>query len=364
MEDLIESSSVTPSTAPHSRSLPIREDCWSEEATSTLVDAWGRRYLELNRGNLRQKDWQDVADTVNALHGHTKKTHRTDVQCKNRIDTIKKKYKIEKSRVVSSNGTLTSSWPFFERLDSLIGSNFNSSIKKPPSPSLSPSPPVALPLHPSYRRTPPVSSTPPPQPAALAVALPQKRTLPVDDGGYFRRNYSAMAAAAAAQESDRIKRLARAVERFGEVYERVESDKLKQMVDLEKQRMKFAKDLEMERMRIFTETQIQIEKIKKDYNVKQMAMLLGDLLQNSSGKRYGVNCWRILEMGSCSALVRRAQFCFYPPVKISSNLLDAPCCGSLFCLSLSVSKFAAGFVSEVLLSSFCLNTVPMQSDSK
>jgi len=53
-----------------------------------------------------------------------------------------------------------------------------------------------------------------------------------------------------------------------------------------------------------------------DYNVKQMAMLLGDLLQNSSGKRYGVNCWRILEMGSCSALVRRAQFCFCPPMKI------------------------------------------------
>jgi hypothetical protein len=51
--------------------------------------------MELNRGNLRQKDWQDVADAVNALHGHTKKTHRTDVQCKNRIDTIKKKYKIE-----------------------------------------------------------------------------------------------------------------------------------------------------------------------------------------------------------------------------------------------------------------------------
>jgi hypothetical protein len=51
--------------------------------------------MELNRGNLRQKYWQDVADAVNALHGHTKKTHRTDVQCKNRIDTIKKKYKIE-----------------------------------------------------------------------------------------------------------------------------------------------------------------------------------------------------------------------------------------------------------------------------
>ncbi|KAJ7003950.1 hypothetical protein NC653_008979 [Populus alba x Populus x berolinensis] len=286
MGDLIESSSVTPSTTPHSRPLPIREDCWSEEATSTLVDAWGRRYLELNRGNLRQKDWQDVADAVNALHGHTKKTYRTDVQCKNRIDTIKKKYKIEKSHVVSSNGNLTSSWPFFERLDALIGSNFNSSGKK----HLSPSPPVALPLPPSYRRTPQVSSTPPPQPPALAVALPQKRPLPVDDG-YFRRNYSAMAAAAAAVESDSeededeefeggekeraeedvegegIKRLALAIERFGEVYERVESEKLKQMVDLEKQRMKFTKDLEMERMRIFTETQVQLEKIKKGLSI-------------------------------------------------------------------------------------------------
>lgn len=287
MGDLIEAASVTPSSAtPHSRPLPIREDCWSEEATSTLIDAWGNRYLELNRGNLRQKDWQDVADTVNALHGHTKKTHRTDVQCKNRIDTIKKKYKIEKSRVVSSNGTLTSSWPFFERLDALIGSNFNSSGKKQPSPSLSPSPPVALPLPPSYRRSPMFNSTPPPpQPAALAVALPQKRPLPMDDG-YFRRNYSAMAAAAAAAQSESeeeeeeedmveresteedgevegIKRLVRAIERFGEVYERVESEKLRQMVDLEKQRMKFAKDFEMERMRIFTETQVQLEKIKK-----------------------------------------------------------------------------------------------------
>ncbi|OMP11878.1 hypothetical protein COLO4_03626 [Corchorus olitorius] len=76
MDSLTPSTTPTPpSSTPHSRPLPVREDCWSEEATSTLVDAWGRRYLELNRGNLRQKDWQDVADAVNALHGHTKKTH-------------------------------------------------------------------------------------------------------------------------------------------------------------------------------------------------------------------------------------------------------------------------------------------------
>jgi hypothetical protein len=280
---------LTPSPAPaasQSRPLPVREDCWSEDATSTLVDAWGRRYMELNRGNLRQKDWQDVADAVNALHGHTKKTHRTDVQCKNRIDTIKKKYKIEKARVSSSDGTLTSSWPFFERLDALIGSSV--SAKKPPPPtqpsrSLSPSPPVAVPLYPKK---------PPPSLNYTAVVLQQKRPSPATDEGYFRRNYSAMAAAAAAaedaddveeeeeeeedeeeepeeeretsevEEREGMRRLARAIERFGEVYERVERDKLRQMVELEKQRMQFAKDLEVQRMNMFMDTQVQLERIK------------------------------------------------------------------------------------------------------
>ncbi|GMI93486.1 hypothetical protein like AT3G58630 [Hibiscus trionum] len=270
-----------PSTTPGSRTLPVREDCWSEEATSTLIDAWGRRYVELNRGNLRHKDWQDVAHAVNALHGHTKKTHRTDVQIKNRIDTIKKKYKIEKARIAASNGTLTSSWQFFERLEALIGSNFSAKKVSPPpkispkpSPSLSPrnpgSPPVALPLPLPYRTT--------PAPATV-VSLPQKR--PAVDDGYFNRNYSAVAAAAAAavesdeeegeeievegegEEREGMKRLARVIERFGQVYERVEGEKLRQMVELEKQRMQFAKDLEVQRMRMFMDTQVQLEKIKR-----------------------------------------------------------------------------------------------------
>ncbi|TQE01010.1 hypothetical protein C1H46_013287 [Malus baccata] len=289
---------TTPSNATTSnpRPMPVREDCWSEDATSTLVDAWGRRYLELNRGNLRQKDWQEVADAVNALHGHTKKTHRTDVQCKNRIDTIKKKYKVEKARVSSSNGTLTSSWPFFERLDSLLGSN----VKKPSPSPLSPSPPVAVPLPLGYRKTP--SSAP----VVTAVALPQKRSASTAalDEGFFRMNYSAVAAAAAAgaeddddedddeddEDNDEVdeevevererereresggeigggggeglKRLARAIERFGEVYQRVEAEKLRQMVELEKQRIQFANELEVERMRMIMDTQVQLERIK------------------------------------------------------------------------------------------------------
>ncbi|XAR59247.1 hypothetical protein NMG60_11014979 [Bertholletia excelsa] len=282
MGDLTETS--TPQTALQSRPMPFREDCWTEEATSTLVDAWGRRYLELNRGNLRQKDWQEVADAVNARHGHNKKARRTDVQCKNRIDTLKKKYKTEKARVSDSNGAVTSSWPFFARLDALIGSTTLPATKKPPPqhPPRSSSPPLAVPL--PYRKP----------TAAAPGLLPQKRPSPAVDNSYFRRNYSAIAAAAAAAaatataeeeededdgsedfgsneengaqkhgEGEAMRRLARAIERFGEIYERVEREKQRQLIELEKQRMQFTKDLEVQRMELFVDTQVQLEKIKQ-----------------------------------------------------------------------------------------------------
>lgn len=300
MGDLTESSAPQAPAPP--RQGPFREDCWTEEATSTLVDAWGHRYVELNRGNLRQKDWQEVADLVNASHGHTKKTRRTDVQCKNRIDTLKKKYKTERARIAESDGALASSWPFFSRLERLIGPNFNkqqhqqskvittavpiSSAQYTPPMSL-PAPPLAVPI--SYRK--------PLTPAVVTpFSLPQKRPLlsPASDKSFFRKNYSAMAAAAAAADDDvddddeddelegdeaegsedvagdeedvgqeGMRRLAKAVEKFGEIFEKVESMKQRQMVELEKQRMQFAKDLEVQRMQLFMDTQIQLEKVKR-----------------------------------------------------------------------------------------------------
>ncbi|KAK7809856.1 trihelix transcription factor asil2, partial [Quercus suber] len=95
-----------------------REDCWSEGATAVLIDAWGERYLQLSRGNLKQKHWKEVADIVSSREDY-RKTPKTDIQCKNRIDTVKKKYKLEKARIASGGGP--SKWPFFEKLDHLIG---------------------------------------------------------------------------------------------------------------------------------------------------------------------------------------------------------------------------------------------------
>ncbi|KAL9255797.1 Trihelix transcription factor ENAP1-like protein [Drosera capensis] len=277
------------SSSLHPRPSPVRDDCWSPEATATLIEAWGQRYVDTKHGNLRQKHWQEVADIVNARHGHNKKARRTDVQCKNRIDTLKKKYKVEKARVLDSKGTYVSDWIFFASLDALIGSV--AAKKSLTLPSASISPPMGVPLLQTRRMTPsPV--------LPLAAMVPQKRpaasvALSSHDEGYFRKNYSAIAAAAAAAaeetedddededdagdglddsrssgemtggESDGFRKLATAIERFSEVYARVEGEKQRQMVELEKQRMQFAKEMECQRMQMLVEMQVQLEKVKR-----------------------------------------------------------------------------------------------------
>ncbi|XP_061346295.1 trihelix transcription factor ENAP2-like [Gastrolobium bilobum] len=282
---------VTPlSSRPSPSPFHGREDCWSEEATFTLIDAWGERHLELSRGNLRQKHWQEVADAVNARHGRATKARRTDVQCKNRIDTLKKKFKIEKARVFESDDYATA-WPYFRRLDFLIGENFPAKKHSPPasgrdrrnSPLLKPPAWAIVPVGP---RSGTQKRPPPPDTAVTATA-----TSPASmKNSYFHRNFSAFAAVAAAAAeaeeeeesenwkwrsgSERRKRkkdywengykvVAEAIEKFGEIYERVETEKHKQMVELEKQRMQFAKDLELQRMQLFMETQLQLQKINR-----------------------------------------------------------------------------------------------------
>ncbi|KAF8388689.1 hypothetical protein HHK36_025369 [Tetracentron sinense] len=61
--------------------------------------------------------------------------------------------------------------------------------------------------------------------------------------------------------------LTRAILNFGEAFERVESSKLQQVVEMEKQRMKFAKELELQRMQFFMKTQMEFAQLKHGKNV-------------------------------------------------------------------------------------------------
>ncbi|PHU12486.1 hypothetical protein BC332_19416, partial [Capsicum chinense] len=311
---------VTPAVSSRTAAFPAREDCWSEAATHTLIEAWGGKYVELNKGSLRHQHWEAVADAVNALHGHTKKQYRTEMQCKNRIDTLKKKYKIEKAKVSESPGRYFSTWPFFSSLNALLGVTVKASPPPPFTQRRTPTQPVMPPhqwrapprpeMPPLQWRPPPPDTSPlewrtpsqlPPPLLGVPVASRSKRPGATIDYTVSRRNFSAMAAAAAGSSDDSeeeeeekeesetsslaasamanasskskrkrngglvegYKMLAEAVGKFSETYERVEKAKQRQMVELEKQRMQFTKDLEIQRMKLMMESQVHLEKLKR-----------------------------------------------------------------------------------------------------
>ncbi|XP_068635288.1 trihelix transcription factor ASIL2-like [Aristolochia californica] len=223
-----------------------REDCWSEGATDVLIDAWGERYLHLSRGNLKHNHWREVADAVTSRENY-RKAPKTDVQCKNRIDTLKKKYKMEKSKIASAAGS--SGWIFFDKLDRLVGPTATSKTKTPALPTSQP--PVAKLIF----------SVP-----TKARSLRQIKTNSEESRDSFPPEMVNGKKRKLEKEGDQdvgdpLRELSRAIERFGEVYEKVEKAKLKQLVDMERQRLGFLREIESQRTQFYTKIQMEISSL-------------------------------------------------------------------------------------------------------
>ncbi|RZC47775.1 hypothetical protein C5167_040725 [Papaver somniferum] len=91
----------------------LKRDEWSEGAVSCLLDAYETKWVLRNRAKLKGHDWEDVARHVSSRANSTK-APKTQTQCKNKIESMKKRYRSESS----SNDP--SSWPLFQRLDLLL----------------------------------------------------------------------------------------------------------------------------------------------------------------------------------------------------------------------------------------------------
>lgn len=244
-----------------------REDCWTEAATGVLIDAWGERYLALNRGNLKQQHWKEVADVVNGSKEMEGRSHKSDMQCKNRIDTVKKKYKLEKSKMSESS---TSRWLFFHKLDYLIrpgskGSNMKTSLSESHrSSSLKMNSGYIVELRSLQNND--MSETEPSRDSTDTESpKPLKK----------RRTRDPNSTATSSQKGKKkvekvgmklnsIGELTTAIMNLGEAYEHAESVKLRQVMEMEKHRLKFTKDLELQRMELFMKTQLEITQMKKD----------------------------------------------------------------------------------------------------
>lgn len=92
---------------------------WSDAAIACLLDAYTEKFTQLNRGNLRGRDWEEVAAAVSE---RCEKQTKSVEQCKNKVDNLKKRYKLERHRM-SNGGISASHWPWFKKMEEIVGNS-------------------------------------------------------------------------------------------------------------------------------------------------------------------------------------------------------------------------------------------------
>ncbi|KFK34671.1 hypothetical protein AALP_AA5G176400 [Arabis alpina] len=108
----------------------LKRDEWSEGAVSSLLEAYETKWVLRNRAKLKGQDWEDVAKHVSSRTNQTK-SPKTQTQCKNKIESMKKRYRSESATTTTPDG---SCWPLYSRLDHLLRGTPSSSLQPQPQP--------------------------------------------------------------------------------------------------------------------------------------------------------------------------------------------------------------------------------------
>ncbi|XP_052167712.1 trihelix transcription factor ENAP1-like [Oryza glaberrima] len=114
---------------------PQKRDEWSESGIVRLLEAYEAKWLLRNRAKLKWSDWVDIAHEVSAhcamenaaAAAATGKpgssTAKTPNQCKNKIESMKKRYRAESAAAARAGPAAAGagpSWRFFARMDGLL----------------------------------------------------------------------------------------------------------------------------------------------------------------------------------------------------------------------------------------------------
>ncbi|WCJ40714.1 Alcohol dehydrogenase transcription factor Myb/SANT-like family protein [Euphorbia peplus] len=217
---------------------------WTEHETFVLLDAWGEKFLLRGRKSLRSDEWHEVAEKVSEVS----KIERTDTQCRNRLDTLKKKYKKEKSSLVDGSG---SKWVYFRKMDMLLSTSaqqggLSCGVDSGEYVFMNPRVYLNRANGSDEMRDSPGNSESAGEDDDSDGLPPKKRRSGRDQN-----------------EGSSFRVLADSIHKFSEIYEKIESSKRQQMLELEKMRMDFQKDLEMQKRQIMERAHAEIAKLRQ-----------------------------------------------------------------------------------------------------
>ncbi|KAL6554570.1 hypothetical protein OROHE_007593 [Orobanche hederae] len=222
------------------------EEIWCEDESFALLEGWGERFMELGRRSLRAEDWVEITEKVSEMGG----VERTEVECRNQMDVLKKKYKKEMAKVESGRG---SNWVFLKKMDALLNMRTRGhcvlGCGVDSGEYVFMNPRVYL---------------------DKSNVLDEMRDSPCqsdedneNDDDDDDNKEDMLGGKDEDDDGECTRLVADSIQKFGERYEKIEESKRKQMVELETMRRDFQRELEFQKRQIVELAQIEIAKIRE-----------------------------------------------------------------------------------------------------
>ncbi|CAL4947749.1 unnamed protein product [Urochloa decumbens] len=236
---------------------------WTERSTFALLDAWGDRFVRTGAGRagISADEWLEVARLASAGAGHPP-GYFSETHCRNRIDTLRKQFKKEMERIrLSARRDVPSAfgpvkWVYYDKMASIL-------CPSPPTPLPPPfQPPVVKrrrDTQPSPRlgwgmkapesllgscgepRRPAVCGTGPELGPGPELGEPKPQTVSPVEGN-----------------RDGFMALTESIQKFGEIFARMESSKRRHMAEVEQMRRDLQRDLDAKWREILEKAQAEI----------------------------------------------------------------------------------------------------------
>ncbi|KAK1377578.1 trihelix transcription factor ASIL2 [Heracleum sosnowskyi] len=215
---------------------------WSEDESFVLLEVWGERFLQLGRKSLRSEDWIEVAEKVSELC----KVERSHVQCRNKLDVLKKKYKKERAKMEEMGGYF-GQWVFFKKMDMLLSVSSRQQLSGlacgfDSGEYVFMNPKVYL---------------------SQSNAFDEMRDSPAESDSEGDDSDEMEPQGRGDGDGTSFRLLADSIQKFGAIYEKIEDSKRQQMMELERMRMDFQQDLELQKKQIVENAQAEIAKIRE-----------------------------------------------------------------------------------------------------
>lgn len=211
---------------------------WSEHEKFVLLEVWGDKFLQLGRNSLRSEDWVDVAEKVS----ETSKIERNEAQCRQMMDVLKRRYKKEKAK-----GGNFSKWAYFNKMDMLMKQESGTVGGFSLACGVDSGEYVFMDTRVYLDR---------------ANMNDEMRDSPCESEEEEEEEEEGGSAGNDGMKGLRV--LAESVQKFGEIYGKIESSKREQMMELERMRIEFQMDLELQKKQILDRAQAEIAKIREE----------------------------------------------------------------------------------------------------